>query len=88
MMYVEYQTQGTCATSISFEVEEGIITSCSFHKGCPGNTMGLGQMVVGTKLEETIEKLSGIVCRNGTSCPDQLAKALRLYMEKTKKEQL
>lgn len=84
-MCVEYQTRGTCATSISFEVEEGIITSCIFHKGCPGNTMGLGQMVIGTKVEETIEKLSGILCRNGTSCPDQLAKALSLYVQKNKR---
>lgn len=79
---MKYTTQGTCSTSITFEVDEGIITFCQFERGCPGNTMGLSNMVIGATVEETIEKLAGIQCRNGTSCPDQLAKALRLYQQK------
>lgn len=71
-----YQTQGTCSRAIDYEVTEGVITACRFVGGCPGNTQGVARLVVGRKVEDVIAALKGIQCRNGTSCPDQLARAL------------
>lgn len=74
-----YKTHGTCADTIRFTVEDGIITHCEFHGGCSGNAQGLSRMVIGRRAEDAIALLAGIQCRNGTSCPDQLAKALRQW---------
>ena len=71
-----YTTKGTCSTGIDLEIENGIITSCRIINGCRGNTQGLSRMVIGQKADEVKAKLSGILCRNNTSCPDQLAKAI------------
>ena len=71
-----YKTTGTCSRAINYEVENGIVTKCAFEGGCPGNTQGVAKLVIGRKVEEVISLLKGIQCRNGTSCPDQLAKAL------------
>ena len=71
-----YVTRGTCSTGIDLEIENGIITSCRIINGCKGNTQGLSKMVIGRKADEVKALLSGILCRNGTSCPDQLAKAI------------
>ena len=76
-----YQTHGTCSRSIDFEVEDGVITSCRFHGGCNGNLQGIGALVTGMKVDEAIRRLKGIQCRNGTSCPDQLARALEAYRQ-------
>ncbi len=74
-----YKTRGTCSTAIDLEITDGIITRCAFHNGCRGNTQGLAAMVIGQKADEVAEKLSGIQCRGTTSCPDQLARAIRSY---------
>ena len=71
-----YKTTGTCSRAIEYETEDGILTKCRFIGGCPGNTQGVARLVVGRKIEDVIATLKGIQCRNGTSCPDQLAKAL------------
>lgn len=71
-----YVTKGTCSTGIDLEIENGIITGCRIINGCRGNTQGLSKMVIGRKADEVKSLLSGIPCRNGTSCPDQLAKAI------------
>ncbi len=71
-----YQTKGTCSRAITYEVTDGIVTACSFIGGCPGNTQGVARLVLGRKVEDVIKALRGIQCRNGTSCPDQLAQAL------------
>ena len=76
-----YRTWGTCSTGIDLEIRDNIITHCEFHNGCKGNTEGLATMVVGQKAEEVAAKLAGIQCRGGTSCPDQLARAIRAYQE-------
>lgn len=70
------QTQGTCAVAISYEVVDGVVTKCQFHGGCPGNTQGVARLVIGRKVEDVVGMLKGIQCRGGTSCPDQLARAL------------
>ena len=71
-----YTTQGTCSRAIEYEVTDGVLTSCRFIGGCPGNTQGVAKLAVGRKVDEVITLLKGIQCRNGTSCPDQLALAL------------
>ena len=71
-----YRTRGTCSSAINYEVENGIVTKCEFVGGCHGNTQGVARLVVGRKVEDVIATLKGIQCRNGTSCPDQLARAL------------
>ncbi len=71
-----YQTHGTCSRAINYEVKDGLVTACQFVGGCPGNTQGVAKLVVGRKVEDVIAMLKGIVCRNETSCPDQLARAL------------
>ncbi len=70
------KAQGVCAQAIGYEVENGLVTACQFMGGCPGNTQGVAKLVVGRKVEEVVALLKGIPCRNGTSCPDQLARAL------------
>ena len=76
-MIYTYKTHGTCSREITFEVENGIVTKVSFVSGCNGNLQGISQLVEGMKVEDVIEKLKGINCNGrGTSCPDQLARAL------------
>lgn len=75
-MKTTYHTHGTCATTITYEVTNGIITHCAFTGGCPGNTTAVARLVIGRKVADVISLLKGIPCRNGTSCPDQLARAL------------
>ena len=75
---MRYVTRGTCSTAINVEVENGIVQSVEFVGGCHGNTQGVAALVKGMDVEEAISRLEGIDCRGrGTSCPDQLAKALR-----------
>ena len=74
-----YKTRGVCSRAIDFEVEDGIITSCSFTGGRTGNTQGVARLVIGMSVDEAIRRLKGIQCRGGTSCPDQLAIALEQY---------
>ena len=60
-------------------VKDGVITFAQFTKGCSGNTQGVCVLIKGMKVQDAIDKLDGILCgRRGTSCPDQLATALKL----------
>lgn len=73
-----YKTEGTCSRSIDIEVEDGIVKHVAFEGGCHGNTQGIGALVCGMKVEDVANRLEGILCKTKpTSCPDQLAKALR-----------
>ncbi|CUP65990.1 TIGR03905 family protein [Clostridium baratii] len=73
-----YKTSGVCSTEIHIDVEGDIIKSVEFVRGCPGNLFGISQLVKGMNIDDAIEKLSGIKCRDkDTSCPDQLSKALK-----------
>jgi len=74
-----YKCKGTCSTSIDLEIQDGVITFCRINNGCTGNTQGVARLATGRKAEDVIATLEGIQCRNGTSCPDQLAKAIRAY---------
>ena len=76
-----YRTSGVCSRNIEFEVENNIVKSVKFNGGCMGNTTGVSKLSVGRSVDELISILEGIQCRNGTSCPDQFAKALKQYKE-------
>ncbi len=71
-----YETKGTCSQAIEIETEGDVVKSVHFIGGCTGNTQGVSRLAVGRKIDEVIGLLKGIQCRNGTSCPDQLARAL------------
>ncbi len=72
-----YFTHGTCSQAIITEIDNGTIVSVQFLGGCSGNTQGIAALVKGMDARSAIERLRGIDCNGrGTSCPDQLAKAL------------
>ena len=77
----KFKTSGVCAWSIDFEVENDVVTYVKFNGGCMGNTQGVAKLAVGRNIDDVIALLEGIPCRAGTSCPDQLAKALKQYKE-------
>ena len=77
-MKYTYKTKGVCSMQIDFEIENDIVKNIRFTGGCNGNTQGIAKLAEGRKKDELIELLSGINCNfRGTSCPDQLAKALK-----------
>ena len=77
-MFFNYQPKGVCARQMTFEVEDGIVKSLQFQGGCHGNLQGISKLVVGMKVEEVIARLEGIRCGfKPTSCPDQMAQALK-----------
>ena len=79
---MEYKTKGTCSTKIDFELDGDIIRSVRFTGGCNGNLQAISRLVDGMPAQEAIRKLEGIRCGfKSTSCPDQLAKALKASME-------
>lgn len=77
-MYI-YHTKGTCSRQIVLDISNNIIKDVKFIGGCSGNLQGISKLVIGEQIDNVISKLKGINCRNGTSCPDQLAKALEEY---------
>lgn len=73
-----YKTSGVCSKKIDFEITDGKLHNVSFTGGCHGNLQGIGRLVEGMKVDEVISRLEGIRCGfKNTSCPDQLAKALK-----------
>ena len=77
-MQFEYKTKGTCSQMIFFEVEDGKIHNVEFMGGCNGNLQGIGKLVEGMEIDEVIRRIDGIHCgAKPTSCPDQLANALK-----------
>lgn len=77
-----YYTRGTCARQILFEVEDNKLIDVKFAGGCTGNLIGISRLIIGQDIDYIIEKLQGVVCKNGTSCPDQLSKALMEYKQR------
>ncbi len=77
-MTYKYKTKGTCSMWIDLELNGDVIESVRFHGGCDGNLKGIASMVKGMKAQDVISRLEGIRCGfKPTSCPDQLAKALK-----------
>ena len=80
MAKYEYKPSGVCSRKIIVEVEDDIVQGVEFVGGCPGNTVGIGALVKGMKVDEVEERLSGIMCGfKKTSCPNELAKFLKEY---------
>ena len=85
-MEYTYRTSRTCSRAIEFDVEGDTVKSVRFIGGCMGNTQGVAALVAGRKVDEVIGLLKGIDCGGkGTSCPDQLARALEEYKEEQAK---
>lgn len=85
-MKYTYQTTNTCPKKIEFELNGDVVSNVKFLEGgCPGNLQAVPRLVEGMKVNEIQEKLGGILCgRRGTSCADQLAKAVEEALEKEK----
>ena len=80
METIHITPKNVCSVAIEVDHEDGIIQAVRFTRGCPGNTQGVGALLVGMSLEEAVRRLDGIQCRNGTSCPDQLAKGIKEHL--------
>lgn len=83
-MEFSYKPEGVCSSKyiISIDDEKNTINWVKFIGGCSGNTQGISKLVEGMKVKEVIQKLKGIKCgMKGTSCPDQLSKALEKYLD-------
>lgn len=77
-MHYKYKTRGTCSQEIQFDVEDGKVKNVQFLGGCNGNLKGIGALVEGLSVDDVIARIEGIHCgMKSTSCPDQLAQALK-----------
>lgn len=77
-MQFEYTTKGTCSRAILFEIEDNKVKNVQYIGGCNGNLKGIGSLVEGMDIDEVISRLEGTTCGpKNTSCPDQLAQALK-----------
>lgn len=77
---MHYKTRGVCSQEITFEVQDNKLTNVRFIGGCSGNTQGVARLVEGMEVDEAIRRLDGIQCGpRPTSCPDQLARALKQF---------
>jgi uncharacterized protein (TIGR03905 family) len=87
-MRIDYNTKGTCATKIHLDIENDILRKVIFERGCAGNLAGIANLVEGMPVQDVIDRLKGIPCgRKPTSCPDQLARALEMYQNRTNEPQ-
>jgi len=78
---MNYKTKGTCSQAIDFDIEDGKVYNVKFYGGCNGNLKGIGSLVEGMEVAEVVKRLEGTTCGfKNTSCPDQLAQALKEYM--------
>ena len=81
-MQFEYKTKGTCSQHILFDVEDGKVMNVQFIGGCNGNLKGIGALVEGMDIDDVIARVEGVTCgMKATSCPDQLAQALKAAKE-------
>ena len=82
----QYPPRGVCSRKITFDLEDGRLTNVRFTGGCSGNTQGVSRLVEGMDAEEAVRRLSGIRCGlKPSSCPDQLAQAIRQALEEQQK---
>ncbi|MDR2531611.1 MAG: TIGR03905 family TSCPD domain-containing protein [Oscillospiraceae bacterium] len=78
MKTYEFKPKNICAQKITFSLEDGLISDVKFHGGCSGNAQGISNLLEGANAEEAIKRLENISCQGrGTSCPAELAKALK-----------
>lgn len=77
-----YKTKGVCSSQISFDIADGKVKDVAFVGGCHGNLQGISKLIEGMEVKEAISRLEGIRCGfKSTSCPDQLAKALKAAIQ-------
>ena len=82
-MEYRYKPQGVCSAEMIFEIDNGIIKKLKIIGGCPGNTIGVSKLIENKQIDEVIQLLKGIPCGvKGTSCPDQVARALEEFKKK------
>ncbi|PWJ49108.1 TIGR03905 family TSCPD domain-containing protein [Faecalicatena contorta] len=75
---MQYKTRGVCSQVINFEIEDDKVRNVEFVGGCDGNLQGISSLIDGMDVREAISKIEGIRCGyKKTSCPDQLAEALK-----------
>jgi len=72
-----HKNNGTCSTAVHFDIIDGKVCNVSFDRGCRGNLQGVSALVEGMDAREAIRRMEGIQCRGNTSCPDQLAQAIK-----------
>lgn len=83
MAHYEYITRGVCSHKIEFDIEGNVVKNVRFFSGCNGNTQGVSRLIEGMDANEAVRRLKGIDCNGrGTSCPDQLAKAISEVINK------
>lgn len=81
-MEYRYKPEGVCSREMIIEIDGDIVKKLTIVGGCAGNTAGISKLVEGMRIKDVIERLKGIQCGyKGTSCPDQLAKALEEYIK-------
>lgn len=81
-MNYRFRNSGVCSSMVEFDLNDGIVSNVKYTGGCNGNLQGIAAMAEGMKAEDVIKRLEGIKCGfKNTSCPDQLAKALRAALE-------
>ena len=86
-MTYEVKTRGVCSRSIIIDVDNNIVRSVRYNGGCNGNTQGIAKLVEGMRIDDVITRLQGINCGGrGTSCPDQLAKALEKALQQAQEQ--
>ncbi len=84
-MVYRYEPKGVCSMEMDIEVEGNTVKKVEIIGGCAGNTQGVASLIAGMDIDEAIKRLKGIDCAGrGTSCPDQLARALEEIKEKNK----
>lgn len=81
-MIFEYDPKGVCSMHYTFDIEDNKIKSLKVIGGCQGNLAGISRIVVGMNIDDVIKAFEGVDCHSkGTSCPDQISKALKAYKE-------
>ena len=83
METIHYRPRGVCSQAMEIDVEDGVVLAFRSTGGCNGNLKGIGHLVRGMKIEDVIQRLEGTTCGfKSTSCPDQIARALKEYQNK------
>ena len=81
-MTFEFDPKGVCSRHYTFDIDDGVIRSLKVEGGCEGNLRGISRIVVGMKVDDVIRAFEGVDCHGrGTSCPDQISRALKAYRE-------
>ena len=85
-MTIQYKPKGVCSQLMNVKIEEGVVREIQVLGGCSGNLQGISKLLPGMKAEDAIQRMAGIKCGyKATSCPDQLAKALRIALDEEAK---